>query len=99
MPILLIAAAAFAPSVWADTYTVDTTADTTTPGGCVSASPCSLRDAINAANLNVGPDEIHFNIPASMADPGHGKYVIVPDVNGLPDVTDTVNLDATSQPE
>ena len=91
--ILILTAAA-----QADTYTVNTTADTSVAGGCSTASPCSLRDAITAANLNPGADRIGFNIPAGMADPGHGKYTITPNATGLPSVTDSVSIDATTQP-
>ena len=88
----------FVSSAWADTYTVNTTADTSVAGGCSTAGPCSLRDAITAANLNPGADHIGFNIPAGMADPGHGKYTITPNATGLPSVTDSVTIDATTQP-
>ena len=52
----------------------------------------SLRQAIGAANTNPGPDLITFNIT------GLPPYTIVL-ATPLPDITNTVTLDATSQPE
>jgi titin len=51
----------------------------------------SLRQAITSANLNPGPDTINFNIP------GGGAQTISP-ASALPAVTDTVTIDATTQP-
>lgn len=51
----------------ANTYIVTTTADTN-DGSC-TASLCSLRDAINAANGDTGADTINFSIPVS-TNPG-----------------------------
>ncbi|HVE82849.1 MAG TPA: CSLREA domain-containing protein [Myxococcales bacterium] len=59
--------------------------------GACDAVHCSLREAIEAANVNAGPDDIHFNI-----SPG-GVQLIVP-TSALPPLADAVNLDATSQP-
>ncbi|MGB0560902.1 MAG: S8 family serine peptidase [Spirulinaceae cyanobacterium] len=59
----------------------------------------SLRYAIEAANANPGADPITFNIPTS--DPGYnastGTFMIQP-LSELPEISDTVSLDATSQP-
>jgi CSLREA domain-containing protein len=52
----------------AATLTVNTTDDTS--DGVCTASHCSLREAVNAANLTPGPDSISFNIP------GAGPHVI-----------------------
>ena len=74
-------------------FTVTTTDDTST-GVCDIVEPCSLRDAIEAANShpNVGvPDEIHFAIP------GSGVQTITPST-GLPHVTDPVIINGLTQP-
>ncbi len=60
---------AFAPSARAAdplVWTVNTTA--TTNDGTCDATHCSLPEAINAANLNDGPDIVAFDIPST--DPG-----------------------------
>jgi CSLREA domain-containing protein len=44
------------------TFFVNTTADSD-DGVCSSPSGCTLREAINAANSNPGPDTINFDIP------------------------------------
>src|SRR5436305_14798390 len=51
----------------ATTYTVNTTADTSNAGGCVSISSCSLREAVAAVNAGTGGDTI--SIPS-------GRYVL-----------------------
>src|SRR6185295_15233851 len=51
----------------------------------------SLRQAVVDANNNPGADRIEFNIP------GPGPYTITL-ATGLPDITDPVTLDGTSQP-
>ncbi|MEZ5041605.1 MAG: gliding motility-associated C-terminal domain-containing protein [Saprospiraceae bacterium] len=60
--------------------------------GLCNATHCSLREAINAANNNVGLDLIAFNIP------GTAPFVIEP-LSPLPKLTDegTV-IDGTTQP-
>jgi CSLREA domain-containing protein len=47
-----------APARAARTFTVNTGADTSVGGGCLSKAACSLRDAILAANATAGPDII-----------------------------------------
>ena len=87
---LLIALAGAGPVRGAtpQTYVVDTAADT---GGSVCTSPCSLRQAINAANVNVlAHDTIVFAIPGGPAD--------LPVGAALPAITDAVTIDGTSQP-
>src|SRR5262249_12732458 len=76
------------------TFTVTTPADLTQSGQVV---PGSLRDAINRANLNPGPDTVNFNIG------GSGVHTIV--VSGgftpatpLPAIIDALTIDGTSQP-
>lgn len=59
--------------------------------GSCNAGHCSLREAIRASNTNSGADTIAFNIP------GAGVKTIAPTVP-LPQVTDTVAIDATTQP-
>jgi photosystem II stability/assembly factor-like uncharacterized protein len=51
----------------------------------------SLREAITNANATVGPDTIVFNIP------GPGEKVINI-LNPLPEITDQITIDATTQP-
>ena len=51
----------------------------------------SLREAITLANATVGPDTIVFNIP------GPGVKVISI-LNQLPEITDQITIDATTQP-
>ncbi len=50
----------------------------------------SLREAINQANANAGPDTIEFDIP------GAGPHTIQP-TTGLPEITDTVIIDGYTQ--
>jgi len=52
---------------------------------------CSLRAAIEEANVNSGTDTIKFNIPSS------GVHTISPN-SSLPDLTDPVVIDGYSQP-
>ncbi|HEX9872014.1 MAG TPA: CSLREA domain-containing protein, partial [Candidatus Tectomicrobia bacterium] len=71
-------------------YIVNSTAD---PGdGVCDDTECTLREAINAANANIGPEEIHFNIP-----PGSGPHSIQPGPF-LPPITDPVVIDGYTQP-
>jgi hypothetical protein len=72
---------------WSATYTVTTTAD---------SGPGSLRQAIIDSNNNVGLDTIEFNIPAGQCQ-ANGVCVITL-ATSLPDVTDGMTLDATTQP-
>ena len=64
-----------------DTFVVSNTSDSGTG---------SLRDAINQANANAGPDSIEFDIP------GVGPHTIQP-TTGLPEITDTVIIDGYTQ--
>jgi CSLREA domain-containing protein len=50
LSIALIVLAATAPAAFADTFTVNTTADSSDASGCTTATVCSLRDAVAAAN-------------------------------------------------
>jgi|GEM_PF-6858419 len=56
----------------AHTYNVNTTADST-PGtpGCTGSGDCTLREAIEAANADGGPDQI--NVPAGAYDLSNGE--------------------------
>jgi CSLREA domain-containing protein len=88
MALLLEWLAAPAP-VYALTYTVNTTSDA--DDGACNATHCSLREAINAANANPGPDTINFNIP------GAGARVI--SASPMPALTDAgTTVNGTSQP-
>jgi uncharacterized repeat protein (TIGR01451 family) len=73
------------------TFAVDTT-DGTTDGVCGGASDCSLGDAIQAANANAGTDRVAFALPVP-------PYTIQIDASSpLPDITDPVVIDGTTQP-
>ncbi|MDX1476625.1 MAG: gliding motility-associated C-terminal domain-containing protein [Saprospiraceae bacterium] len=57
-----------------------------------NAAHCSLREAINASNTNIGPDSIAFNIP------GPGDHVIAVQ-SPLPAIRDSfLTIDGTTQP-
>ncbi|HLF62507.1 MAG TPA: gliding motility-associated C-terminal domain-containing protein [Saprospiraceae bacterium] len=60
--------------------------------GVCNGAHCSLREALNASNTNIGPDSIEFNIP------GPGPHVIA--VNTvLPFILDSfLVIDGTTQP-
>jgi CSLREA domain-containing protein len=70
-------------------FTVNTTDDT--DDGACTASNCSLREAIHAANTSPGFNGIYFNIP------GSGVHIINTNI-GFPEITDPVVIDATTQP-
>lgn len=63
---------------------------TYTVTSAADAGPGSLRQAILDANFNAGTDTIAFNIP--------GPTLQITPVTTLPDITDPVTLDATTQP-
>lgn len=65
------------------TFTVTSTAD---------FGPGTLRDAINQANRNPGPDVILFSISSG------GPQTITVSSSPLPSIDDAVTIDATSQP-
>ena len=58
----------------------------------LDAGAGSLRDAIVSANANPGADFIQFNIP------GVGPHTIILQTP-LPNLTDTITIDGTTQPE
>jgi trimeric autotransporter adhesin len=72
-------------NVGAATFTVTTTADN---------GAGSLRQAIIDANANAGPDVIDFNI----APAGEKTIALANASGGLPDISDPVTIDATTQP-
>jgi len=74
----------------AQTFIVNSTADTT-DGQCTTApNGCTLREAITAAQGNAGADTITFQI-------GSGVQTIAL-LSHLPLITDPVTIDATTQP-
>lgn len=64
-------------------FTVTSTVDT---DGATCGNPCTLRQAINAANANVGADTINFNVSGSIT---LGSV--------LPVITDTLAIDGTGR--
>ena len=84
----------------ASTFTVDSTGDaadfSTADGVCdtddgVGDGPCTLRAAIEQANVTGGTDTINFSI-------GTGVQTISPG-SALPTITDPVIIDGTTQPD
>ena len=72
------------------TFVVNTAADSD-DGLCSTAvSGCTLREAINAANANSGPDSINFNIPG----PGVKTIQLA---SNLPFITSPVTIDGYTQ--
>jgi len=68
---------------------------------CDDSGPGSLRDAINQANSNSGPDTILFNIPKNIPgyDPDTGVWFITPQ-SPLPSITEGgLIIDGFSQQE
>lgn len=81
----LWALALFVPAVGqAATFTVNTPADTSVPGGCTTDPNCSLRDAITAASNSGDPEDV-VAVPAGnypvtegeLAPSGSGSLAIV----------------------
>ncbi|MDX6557960.1 MAG: hypothetical protein QOF72_1009, partial [Blastocatellia bacterium] len=73
-------------------YTVNSNADTD-DGSCTAVGTgngCTLREAINAANVNASKDTILFSI-------GSGSLTITP-ASSLPSLNNPVYIDGTSQP-
>ena len=91
-----------APVAHAATLTVTTTADNTTDD-----TDCTLREAILAANGapanddcgtgSAGLDTIAFNIPAAQCG-ADGVCIITLSGSNLPDITEVVVIDGTTQP-
>jgi CSLREA domain-containing protein len=75
------------------------TTDDTDDGTC-DTTHCSLREAINTANVHPGPDTIGFNIPPT--DSGcdaTGVCTIAPSSSRLPNLTDNnTTVDGYTQP-
>ncbi len=71
------------------TFTVNSSDDVN--DGTCDATHCSLREAINAANVNPGTDTIAFDIS------GAGPHTIQP-TSALPTITDPVVIDGYTQP-
>lgn len=84
---LLVAWFLVVPSAHATTFTVTSTSDT---GGTTCAATCTLRQAINAANIASGADAIQFNIS------GAGVHSIKP-ATVLPTILGPVTIDGYTQ--
>lgn len=68
------------------------------PGtGSCDLAECTLREAIDAANANPGPDTIEFAIPAGQCTGPGGACTIVPTFS-LPNIDDSLHIDGYSQP-
>lgn len=79
-------------SIFVVTTTGDNSDANTTDGLCNDGSgACTLRAALQQANVLAGADIITFNIP------GTGPHIIQP-ATKLPTVTDPVIIDGTTQP-
>jgi Mg-chelatase subunit ChlD len=84
--LVLVLFGLWATPAFALDYPVKTTAD---------SGPDSLRQAIADANTHTGTDTISFDIPPAV--PATGPYTIALST-ALPDITDPVTIDGTSQP-
>jgi len=73
----------------ATTFTVTSTADD---------GAGSLHQAIADANNNAGTDEINFDIPSADCNGAGVCRITIASATGLPDITDAVIIDATTQP-
>ncbi|HEY5671772.1 MAG TPA: CSLREA domain-containing protein, partial [Anaerolineales bacterium] len=71
------------------TYVVNTVYDV--DDGVCNKAHCSLREAINLANVHPGADTIEFKIR------GGPPFTIQPS-SALPEITDPVTIDGTTQP-
>src|SRR5690242_12990080 len=85
VPVSLLFTGALGTQARAANYTVTSSLDVSVPG------TMTLREAINAANSSPGLDTISFDIP------GPGPHTIAP-LTPLPQVTDPVIIDGTTQP-
>ena len=77
------------------TVTVVNEGNDATPGDGICATgtgSCTLRAAIQEANALAGPQSIFFNLP------GSGIHSISITSGPLPDITDQLTLDGTTQP-
>lgn len=94
---LLILSFGFCLSGFANTFVVNNTGDQSDAnqgdGICDDGTGnCTLRAAIEEANIFGGSDVIEFNIP------GNGPHTLNPLGSGLPTITDQLRIDGTSQP-
>jgi CSLREA domain-containing protein len=71
--------------------TYDSTSDGLCDVDAATGEQCTLRAAIQEANVTQGPDTINFNIP------GTGVKTIRPD-SELPSITEQVTIDGYTQP-
>jgi CSLREA domain-containing protein len=101
-----------APAAFAATFTVNTPADTSDAGGCTTATVCSLRDAVAAANatsgstislpaghytLNTGSSPLgQLDITAATTIVGQAARTTIVDGNGMSRVFDFEPSDVTA---
>jgi CSLREA domain-containing protein len=85
--LMITAAVGVKPAYAANTYTVNSTADT--DDGACNLLNCTLREAINAAEAHSGKDNIRFNIA------GAGPHTIVL-TSALPVLAQTTVIDASN---
>lgn len=96
-PLLAIPGTVPTPAAAATTFVVDTTVDLISLDDCTAApGDCSLRGAVSAANAAPGPDTIHFNLPSGDCPGGVCRIALA---FGSIEITEQVDLDATTQPQ
>ncbi|MGN6201663.1 MAG: choice-of-anchor Q domain-containing protein [Solirubrobacterales bacterium] len=67
----------------AATFTVNTTADTTVPGGCTTDPSCSLRDAVTAATASADPEDVisvpagNYGLENGQLEPGGSESLVI----------------------
>ena len=100
-PALAFAALCVTGDAFATTFIVDTGSDSSLVA-CDDATPadCSLRGAMENANLNPAPDRIVFAIPTSdasyQATTGHWRIAV--GATPLPRIDNAVEIDGYTQP-
>ncbi len=76
------------------TFTVNQVVDETDVDGC-TVDHCTLREAIEGANATPTGDVINFDIPDTVDTPPH----VITLLTALPDITDPVDIDGTTEPD
>jgi CSLREA domain-containing protein len=67
----------------AASFTVNTTADTSVPGGCTTDPACSLRDAITAASASGDPEDVvvvpagNYGLEGGQLEPGGAESLVI----------------------